>query len=85
MKQFCCTLHPSLPLLTSYARNFADFFKIKHYEWITISPETPTVRRSIWTNSQLPSWAGLTICPNFPQGEETANYRERCCHRTMYL
>lgn len=71
MKQFCCTLLFFLATLTSYAQNFADFFKIKHYEWITFSPETPTVRRSIWTNSHncLPGPDDNTIYPNFPWRE----------------
>ena len=83
MKQFCCTLLFFLATLTSYAQNFADFFQDKtlRVDYIFTGDAN---RQAIYLDelSQLPSWAGRQ---RTSLGGKRANYRERRCHRTMYL
>ncbi len=87
MKQFCCTLLFFLATLTSYAQNFADFFKIKHYEWITFFHRRRQPSGDLSGRTLTTAFLGRTTTPfiRTSLGGKRANYRERRCHRTMYL
>ena len=77
MKQFCCTLLFFLATLTSYAQNFADFFQDKtlRVDYIFTGDAN---RQAIYLD-ELSPFIRTSL------GGKRANYRERRCHRTMYL